>query len=55
MALIDTCANKSFLMLHFAVKIDLVEDVFHLKKVFHLPCDKSVTPAEELHNFYLVS
>ena len=31
-----------------AFKIDLVKAVYYFKVVFHLLCDKSVTPAEPL-------
>ena len=27
-------------------EMDVVEEVYYLKQVFHLLCDKSVTPAE---------
>ena len=45
-ALIDACARKQLFKFHLTVKIDLVEVVFYLEHVFHLPYDKSVTPAE---------
>ena len=35
-ALIDTCARKQALKFNLSVKIDLVEEVYYLKLVFHL-------------------
>ena len=36
-ALIDTCASKQlFVKFYIAVKIDLVEEPYYLKQVFHL-------------------
>ena len=40
---------------HLAVKIDLVDIVYNLKKVFHLLYDNSVMPAEALPYFSLIS
>ena len=45
-ALIDTSPRNNFL---------IFEDVYYLKQVFHLLCDKSVTPVEALLNFSLIS
>ena len=39
---------------HVTVKIDLVEEVYYLKQVFHLLYDKSVTPAETLLYFPII-
>ena len=50
-ALIDTCARKQLFQISFNC---LVEVNYYLKQVFHLLCHKSVTPAEELHYFFLI-
>ena len=42
------------LKLHIAVKIDLVEEVYYLKQVFHLLYDKSVMPVEALFSLSLI-
>ena len=39
---------------HLTVKIDLVEDVYYLKHVFHLLYDISARPAEALLYFSLI-
>ena len=44
--------NKTtFYRFHFTVKIDLVDEAYYFKQVFHFLYDKSVTPAEELFYF----
>ena len=40
--------------LFLTVKIDLVEVVYNLKQIFHLLCDKSVTPVKALLYFSLI-
>ena len=40
--------ENNFFTFHLTVKIDLAEVVYYLKQVFHLPCDKNVTPEEAL-------
>ena len=47
------CKNTTFLVFHLTVKIDLVEEDYYLKQVFHLLYDKSFT--EELGKFSLIS
>ena len=47
------CKKTTFLF-DLAVKIDLVEDIYCLKQVFHLLCDKSVMLAVELLYFSLI-
>ena len=50
-ALIDTCARIQLFRISL---ICLAEVVYYLKQVFHLLCDKIVTPVEELLYFSLI-
>ena len=53
------CFNLYFSFNRFffftSLKIDLVEEVYNLKQVFHLIYDLSVAPVEALHYFSLIS
>ena len=41
--------EKNFFKCHLTVKIELVEEIYYLKQVFHLLYEKSATPAELLY------
>ena len=47
--------KKEYKKTHLTVKIDLVDVVYYLKQVFYLLYENSVTPAEELLYFSLIS
>ena len=49
------CKKKMLTNFHLAVKIDLVEVVYYFKHVFHLLCNKSVAPEDELLYCSLIS
>ena len=48
------CKKTTFFKLHLTVKIDLVEEVYYLKQLFHLLYDLGVTPVEALLYFSLI-
>ena len=48
------CKKQLFFLLHLSVKIDLVEEVYYLQRVFHL-LYHSVAPADALLSlFYII-
>ena len=46
--------ENSFFKFHLTVKIDLVEEAYDLRHVFHLLYELGVTPVEALLTFSLI-